>query len=106
MTNLLKLSAEARADFNKEKERIKEEQEWQKKALVDKWMQDSDMIESVMLKAIDEVSWGIALALAESSKQIEKYPFSALAERVEAIELLVNQIRKELEEQAEEHLYG
>lgn len=92
MTNLLKLSVEARADWNKEQERIRENQEWQKKALVDKWMQDEAMVENAMLKAINEVSGDMASSIAE--------------DMLGAITILVAQIRKELEEQAEEHLYG
>lgn len=93
MTESLKLEAEARADLAKEQQRVKDEQEWRINATVDEWMMDEAMVENALLEAVKEVSGDIALMIVTNRES-------------SAVRILADQIRKQMQEKAQEHLYG
>ncbi len=107
MTDSLKLSEEARADWHKEQQRVKDEQEWRIKLTVDEWMKDEGTVEVELLEAIKEVSGDMALLIALSTMHLTNgCNLSSKIKRDEAIGLLLDQIRKQMRGKAEEHLYG
>jgi len=63
MTESLKPSAEARADWNKDMERVKDEQQARIDATVDDWMKDEGTVENALLEAVKEVSGDMALKI-------------------------------------------
>ena len=108
MTESLKLSAEARADWNKEQERIQEEQQARIDVTVDEWMQDEGTVEKELLEAVQEVSGDMAPFIIyinnEMNNDLDKERLARLS--ILAMVLLVTQIRKQMRESVEEHLYG
>lgn len=104
MTESLKPSAETRAGWNKEQERVKDEQQARIDATVDEWMKDEGTVENALLEAVQEVSGDMALIIAEMEKDSESRQLMGLS--IQAMKLLITQIRKQLQEKAQEHLYG
>ena len=105
MTESLKLEATARADLATEQQRVKDEQEWRISATVDEWMQDEGTVEKELLEAVQEVSGDMALLIAEAAKAKSGSTYEA-ALLLNTMKLLVTQIRKQMREKVEEHLYG
>ena len=117
MTESLKPSAEARADWNKDMERVKDEQQARIDATVDEWMKDEGTVENALLEAFKEVSGDMALLIAEQQTyelksnlpcifNTEYYKLKIDAINSHIMALLVTQIRKQMREQVEEKLYG
>lgn len=107
MNYLLMQSAEARAEWNREQQRVKDEQQARVDATVDEWMRHDATAEVAMLKAIQEVSGDMALLLSRAEiEDLTENKEDAISLRLKAVELLVAQTRKEIEEQVREHLYG
>lgn len=104
MTESLKPSTEARADWNKDMERVKDEQQARIDAAVDEWMKDEGTVENALLEAVKEVSGDMALFIAEMEKDSESRQLMGLS--IQAMKLLIAQIRKQMREQVEEKLYG
>ena len=105
MTESLKLEATARADLATEQQRVKDEQEWRISATVDEWMKDESTVEKELLEAVQEVSGDMALLIAEAAKAKSGSTYEA-ALLLNTMKLLVTQIRKQMREKVEEHLYG
>ena len=101
---LLTPSSEARADFYKNQQRVKDEQESRVRVTVDEWMRNEGTVENALLEAVKEVSGDMALLIAESSKQTLNV--KALILQSNAMDLLIAQIRKELKDQVREHLFS
>jgi len=113
MTESLKPSEEARADWNKDMELRKEEQQARIDVTVDEWMKDEGTVENALLEAVKEVSGDMSLMIAEASKESSKSgsTYYSAKDRAwvlydKALTLLLAQIRKQMREQAEEKLYG
>jgi len=104
MTESLKPSEEARADWNKDMERRKDEQQTRIDATVDDWMKDEGTVENALLEAVKEVSGDMSLLITEMEKDSESRQLMGLS--IQAMKLLITQIRKQLQEKAQEHLYG
>ena len=101
---LLSLSAEARAEFKQEYARMLEEQDAHIDASVDEWMKNEANVENALLKAVQEVSADMALLIAGANKA------HSVAEKLaymdNAMGLLLAQIKKEIREDVQEHIYG
>lgn len=107
MNYLLMQSAEARAEWNREQQRVKDEQQARVDATVDEWMRHDATVEVAMLKAIQEVSGDMALLLSRAEiEDLTENKEDAISLRLKAVELLVAQTRKEIEEQVREHLFS
>lgn len=92
-------------ELSKEREEMKAEREHQISLTVDEWMKDEGTVETELLKAVQEVSGDMALIIAASEKHGPTDTITFLAHH-RAMVLLVTQIRKQMRESVEEHLFS